>query len=325
MRIFITGICGFVGYNLATKLISEGHEVTGIDALTTSYTHKVHRARHELLKSQNVPVMDADLLDVEFELISERLGSSSKSPLDAIIHLAAWPGVLKSKEEPKEYFRNNVAAFARTLRLIEVLKPAKFIYASSSSVYGNLGANGPCLETSELPEAKNYYAETKKIGEMLANSYPFGSDTQVCGLRFFTVVGPWGRPDMSYWSFADCISADAEILLRGDNGGLRDFTDIDDLTGIITALISTEKSLPKILNISNSNPKSALEMIELIAQDLSKTPKIRVVPRSDLEADITIGSNDLLNEIIGQWDWKPLDQTIQNFSNWYLAHRSKIT
>ena len=325
MRILITGICGFIGYNLATQLVSEGHEVTGIDALTTSYTHKVHRARRELLNSQNIPVIAVDLLDVEFESVRELVGSPSKAPLDAIIHLAAWPGVLKSEEEPKEYFKNNVAAFSRTLGLIEVLKPAKFIYASSSSVYGNLGASGPCLESSELPEAKNYYAETKKIGEMLANSYPLDSSTQMCGLRFFTVVGPWGRPDMSYWSFADSISADLEIQLRGENGGLRDFTDIDDLTGIISALIATKTPLPKILNISNSHPKSALEMIELIAQNLKKAQKIKVVPRSDLEADVTVGSNYLLNEIIGKWNWKPLDETIQKFSQWYVDNRSKIT
>jgi UDP-glucuronate 4-epimerase len=325
MRIFITGICGFIGYNLATKLISDGHEVIGIDALTTSYAHKVHQTRRELLHSQNVPVIDADLLDVDFKSIIDQMRSSSRAPLDAIIHLAAWPGVLKSKEEPKEYFKNNVAAFSRALGLIEVLKPAKFIYASSSSVYGNLGAIGPCLESSELPAAKNYYAETKKIGEMLANSYPLDSGIEMCGLRFFTVVGPWGRPDMSYWSFADSISADTEIQLRGDNGGLRDFTDIDDLTGIISALIATKKSLPKILNISNSHPKSALEMIELIGQNLSKTPKIKVVPRSDLEADVTVGSNDLLKEILGEWNWKPLDATIQKFSQWYVDNRLKIT
>jgi UDP-glucuronate 4-epimerase len=306
-------------------LISDGHEVIGIDALTTSYAHKVHQARRELLLSQDVPVIDADLLDVDFKSIIEQMGSSSRAPLDAIIHLAAWPGVLKSKDEPKGYFKNNVAAFSRTLGLIEVLKPAKFIYASSSSVYGNLGAIGPCLESSELPGAKNYYAETKKIGEMLADSYPQDSDIEMCGLRFFTVVGPWGRPDMSYWSFADSISADTEIQLRGDNGGLRDFTDIDDLTAIISALIATKKTLPKILNISNSHPKSALEMIELIGQNLSKTPKITVVPRSDLEADVTVGSNDLLNEIIGEWNWRPLDETIQKFSQWYLDNRTKIT
>jgi UDP-glucuronate 4-epimerase len=325
MRILITGICGFIGYNLATKLASAGHEVAGIDALTTSYTHKVHRIRRELLNSQNIPVIDADLLDVGFDSIREQVGSSSKSPLDAIIHLAAWPGVLKSKEVPKEYFKNNVAAFSRTLGLIDLLKPAKFIYASSSSVYGNLGASSPCLESSELPQAKNYYAETKKIGEMLANSYPLDSGTEICGLRFFTVVGPWGRPDMSYWSFADSISQGSEIQLRGENGGLRDFTDIDDLTGIISALITTNKSLPKILNISNSHPKSALEMIELIAQNLDKAPKIKVVPRSDLEADVTLGSNDLLYEILGQWQWRPLIETIENFSKWYLDNRSKVT
>jgi UDP-glucuronate 4-epimerase len=325
MRIFITGICGFIGYNLATKLLSDGHEVIGIDALTTSYAHKVHLTRRELLHSQNVPVLDADLFDFDFKSMMEYLRSSSGTPVHAIIHLAAWPGVLKSKEQPKEYFKNNVAAFSRALTLIEVLKPSKFIYASSSSVYGNLGAEGPCSELSELPVAKNYYAETKKIGEMLANSYPLDSDTEICGLRFFTVVGPWGRPDMSYWSFADCISADSEIQLRGDNGGLRDFTDVDDLTGIISALIATKKSLPKILNISNSHPKSALEMIELLAQNLSKTPKIKVVPRSDLEADVTVGSNELLTEIIGEWNWKPLDETIQKFSRWYLDNHLRIT
>jgi nucleoside-diphosphate-sugar epimerase len=116
-----------------------------------------------------------------------------------------------------------------------------------------------------------------------------------------------------------------EIQLRGEGGGLRDFTDIDDLTGIISALIATDNPLPKTLNISNSHPKSALEMIELIAENLNKEPKIKVVPRSDLEADVTIGSNDLLKKVIGQWNWKSLEETIQNFSQWYLDNRSKIT
>jgi UDP-glucuronate 4-epimerase len=318
MRILLTGIYGFIGSNLAVKLKSDGHEVVGIDGMTTSYEHPVHLARRDRIKSLGFQVIDLDLAENSSNLIIKRIREVSNNlKFDAIVHLAAWPGVLKSELFPEKYYRNNVVGFVNTLELIEILKPSKFLYASSSSVYGNLGSFGVCEEDADLPLALNFYAKSKQINEELAAMNPATYGTQLCGLRFFTVIGPWGRPDMSYWNFTERLIANQEILLRGELGGLRDFTDIGDLTGIITKVLETTEPLPKILNISNAQPKSARDLVQLLAEELHLSPQVKVTDRSGSEADITIGSKALLTRVIGEWEWTPIRSTMRSFVEWY--------
>lgn len=318
MRILLTGIYGFIGSNLAVKLRSEGHEVVGIDGMTTSYVHSVHLARRDRIMSMGFQVIELDLAENSPDLIVNRIRDvSNELKFDAIVHLAAWPGVLKSELFPEKYYRNNVVAFLNALELIEVLQPKKFLYASSSSVYGNLGSLGVCEEIADLPLALNFYAKSKQINEDLASMNPSTHGTQLCGLRFFTVIGPWGRPDMSYWNFTERLVANQEILLRGESGGYRDFTDIEDLTGIIVKVLEAKELLPKILNISNAQPKSARDLVNLLAEELQLSPQVKVTNRSGSEADITIGSKELLTRVIGEWEWVPIRSTMKNFVEWY--------
>ena len=318
MRILLTGIYGFIGSNLAMKFKFEGHEVIGIDAMTTSYDHQVHTARRDLIRSLGFQVSELDLSEFSGESIVNQLNDlTSDLNFDAIVHLAAWPGVLKSELFPDKYFKNNVVAFVNVLSLIELLRPSKFLYASSSSVYGDMGSLSVCEEDFPLPEALNFYAKTKQVDEQLASIYPNPYGTEICGLRFFTVIGPWGRPDMSYWNFTEKVLSNEEVSLRGETGGFRDFTDIDDLTGIISKVLRSEKPLPKILNISNTEPKSARDIVDMVGAELHILPRVKIVNRSGSEADTTVGSKAILMGIIDDWEWIPISTTIKNFIEWY--------
>ncbi len=318
MKVLVTGVYGFIGSNLAVKLKTAGHEVIGIDAISTSYEHPVHSDRRELIRSLDIQVIEKNLSGMNSDTFkSEMLKFSVSTNFDVVIHLAAWPGVLKSEAMPIEYFRNNVVAFANMLLLLRDIEPKKFLYASSSSVYGNLGIEGACKEDALLPLPLNYYAKTKRFDEDLALVFPGLNDLETCGLRFFTVVGPMGRPDMSYWQFADKVSKDLPVLLRGESGGFRDFTDIEDVTGILMRLIQDEIRLPKILNICNGKPKATKDMLSKIALHLGKEPILKVVERSSAEAETTLGSQEELTKTIGSWDWVPFETTIKSFTDWY--------
>jgi UDP-glucuronate 4-epimerase len=319
LKVLVTGIYGFIGSNLAASLVSKGHSVIGIDNRITSYQHFVHDMRAERVKKLGVPVLEVDLANLHHQKILDELMSITlESKFDAVVHLAAWPGVLMSEKCPSQYFMNNVIGFTNLMTILNSICSGKFLYASSSSVYGNLGDVDICQEKDSLPKPLNYYAATKVNNEQVAEIYSKISDIEICGLRFFTVVGPWGRPDMSYWNFTEKILGKSEINLRGDVGGYRDFTDINDLTDTILRLLESRKKLPPILNIANGEPKSALEMLGHLGKNLGIEPKIRVTPRSNAEANRTIGSNVLLTDLIGLQPVKPFAETIEEFLKWYV-------
>jgi UDP-glucuronate 4-epimerase len=319
LKVLVTGIYGFIGSNLAAGLVSKGHTVVGIDNRITSYQHIVHDMRAERVKKLGVPVLEIDLAKLHHQkIVDELMSTTLNSKFDAVVHLAAWPGVLMSEKNPNQYFMNNVIGFTNLMTILDSICSGKFLYASSSSVYGNMGDLVVCQEKDSLPKPLNYYAATKINNEQIAEIYSKISEIEICGLRFFTVVGPWGRPDMSYWNFTEKILGNSEINLRGAAGGYRDFTDINDLIDTILLLLESRKKLPLILNVANGEPKSALEMLGLLGKSLGIEPKIKVTPRSNAEANRTIGSNALLKDLIGLQPVKPFAETIEDFLKWYV-------
>jgi UDP-glucuronate 4-epimerase len=318
MNILITGICGFIGFNLAQYLQCSGHNVKGIDNLTSSYSHPIQEARRQNLKDLGVEVLFQDLRNVDFELTRKSLGYNGN--LDVLIHLAAWPGVLRSVSEPEKYFDNNVDAFMDVLKSVKILSPKTFLYASSSSVYGDLARDVACQETDKLPEALNFYALTKQMNEQIANQYHF-PNTQICGLRFFTVFGPWGRPDMAYWKFADAILNRRIIELRGENGGFRDFTSVNDLVRVIENLCTSNKNLPPILNMAKGESRPTLELITNLEKHLGIAAKIDIVARSDSEASSTLSDPTLLNSTLGEFLWTDFETATQGFANWFKGQK----
>ena len=317
MNILITGIAGFIGLNLAKHLNSLGHYVAGIDNLKSSYDHPIQLDRNQHLKEMGIKVLNEDLREIDFETLNKSLGFEGE--IDVFIHLAGWPGVLRSVTEPEMYYQNNVDAFMSILKAVNKLKPKKFLYASSSSVYGDLASNMACREDDQLPKALNFYALTKQIDELLADQYPV-PDTQVCGLRFFTVFGAWGRPDMAYWKFAESILKKQTIELRGESGGWRDFTSVNDLVRVIEILCKTDHELPPIINMAKGESRPTSDLVMNLEKSLGIPAQIKIVERSTSEASTTLSNASLLNEILDEFTWTGFEDATVEFANWFKEY-----
>ncbi len=317
MNILITGIAGFVGLNLAKHLNTLGHYVAGIDNLKSSYEHPIQLDRNEHLKEIGIKVLNEDLRKIDFDTLNESLGFETE--IDVFIHLAGWPGVLRSVSEPEKYYENNVDAFMCILKAVNKLRPKKFLYASSSSVYGDLASNMACREDGQLPKALNFYALTKQIDELLADQYPM-PDIQVCGLRFFTVFGAWGRPDMAYWKFAESILKKQTIELRGESGGRRDFTSINDLVRVIEILCKTDHELPPIINVAKGESRPTSELLSNLEKNFGIPAHIKIVDRSASEATTTLSDASLLNKFLGEFTWTHFEDATVEFADWFREY-----
>jgi UDP-glucuronate 4-epimerase len=317
MNILITGIAGFIGLNLAKHLNSLGHDVAGIDNLKSSYNHPIQLDRNQHLKEMGIKVLNEDLREIDFEELNKSLGFEGE--IDVFIHLAGWPGVLRSVNEPEMYYQNNVDAFMYTLKAVNKLKPKKFFYASSSSVYGDLASNMACREDDQLPKPLNFYALTKQIDELLADQYPM-PHTRVCGLRFFTVFGAWGRPDMAYWKFAESILKKQTIELRGESGGWRDFTSVNDLVRVIEILCETDFELPPIVNMAKGESRPTSELVKNLEKCFGIPAQIKIIERPTSEASTTLSDASLLNKILDKFTWTDFEDATVEFADWFREY-----
>ena len=322
MKIGITGSAGFIGMHLARGLISDGHEVVSVDSLQPSYEDSISVARAKYLFDKydhRINVLD---------LVDE--GKKMKTLFDGcnvILHLAAWPGVRQSALYPEKFFRNNILAHSNVLKVVDFVQPQKFFYASSSSIYGNSGVDGPVSEISPLSlNPRSYYAATKLMNEIETNGYPFRGQIQCLALRFFTVFGPWGRPDMAYWKFADSIVGGKPLNLYGITGGKRNFTYISDVVDIVSKLLSAQISLSiQALNIANTDPIHTFNLVSALEESLGiHNSMVQVVerPREDVEstwADFTTLSNTI-DVITGT----PFETGVNRFIEWYRAYKEGI-
>ena len=321
MKVLVTGASGFIGYHLVRKLMESDIEVIGVDNEISSYGRNLVEIRSAKLhedfgfKSSKLDLADSD--------ISEMLKLSES--VDSIVHLAAWPGVRQSRLNPEGYSRNNIHAFNRIIEIPRILKTNKFIYASSSSVYGNQGLNGPVKESNAAIEnALSYYALTKFQNEITANFYQDNFSVNTIGLRLFTVYGPMGRPDMAYWNFSERILDGRSIELYGHNGGERCFTYIDDVVNSIFGLLEIdEKFSSKIINISSGNPRATKDLVDLLCTNLgSKKVEILEIDRPPEDAKKTWADISLLNSMIGFQDFTSLETGLEKFADWFLGFRN---
>jgi len=261
MIILLTGTAGFIGFHAANRLLSEGHYVIGVDNLNNYYDVSLKRARlaklltHSNFEFHKVDISDHKALDIVVK---------DKS-ITHILHLAAQAGVRYSLDNPRAYVTSNVLGhlnileFARHSETIECIA-----YASSSSVYGDR-EDGPFRETDKVRSPASLYAATKLSGEMLAESYQRLYGIPQTGLRFFTVYGPWGRPDMAYFIFTDKIMKGEPIELFAPDEMRRDFTYVDDIVDVFpTILANPPKSGHKIYNLGNSKPNTLMQLVEAV-------------------------------------------------------------
>lgn len=284
MKILVTGAAGFVGSHLSSLLREEGNTVHGIDNLSSYYSPDLKNLRIEkLLNPANVQFTNLNLVDKS--MLRDFL---DKNNFDSVIHLAAQPGVRTPLNRSSEYIENNIQAFTNVLQLVTELGIPNFLYASSSSVYGN-SKEIPYSESSEDIHPVSIYGATKRANEVLAPTYVRGSSTRARGLRFFTVYGPWGRPDMAYFRLINSGINKTEFTRFGDGHVKRDFTYISDITqqisGLHKELQSQQKGFSDIVNIGGGNPHSLNDLIESVNSNLGS--KIHVLT-SDMNPNDTL-------------------------------------
>lgn len=261
-RVFITGAAGFIGFHLACSLKARGDEVIGFDNFNEYYSTTLKKARTRLLHEKGVPVIQADICDYD-TLFKAVTGFNTTH----LVHLAAQAGVRYSLVHPQAFVNSNLNGF---VNILEVCRhtAVKLTYASSSSVYG-LNSKVPFAETDPCDHPANLYGATKKANEVMAFSYHHLYGVCATGLRFFTVYGPWGRPDMAYFKFAEAILQNKPIEIFNHGKMERDFTYIDDIiTGTIAAL--DLESPYEIFNLGHHHPEKLLTLVELLESLLER-------------------------------------------------------
>jgi UDP-glucuronate 4-epimerase len=319
--VLVTGAAGFIGFHVAKALIAGGARVIGLDDLNAYYAPALKRRRLEILQGPSFEFVEADIAD--HAALRKLLGSREFAP---VIHLAAQAGVRYSLENPFAYARSNLSGHLSILELVRAAKnPPLLIYASSSSVYG-ANTKVPFSETDPVVAPASLYAATKIADEMLSESYARLYGLRQIGLRFFTVYGPWGRPDMAYWTFTENILAGRPIRVfnRGDMS--RDFTYIDDVVAAILGVASRppifEGDVPhRVYNIGNNRPEPLSRLIELIEEATGKKAERILEPMQPGDVRATYADIGAAARDYGFRPSTPLESGIPKFVAWHRAWR----
>jgi len=331
MKVLITGVAGFVGYHLAHRLLSEGGQVHGIDNLNDYYDVSLKKDRLSQLHSQ--AGFTFQLLD-----LSDRAGMNQlfqTQPFDYVVNLAAQAGVRYSLQNPFAYADTNMTGFVNLLEGCCRAQIKHLVFASSSSVYG-ANTKVPFAVSDNVDHPVSLYAASKKANELIAHVYSHLYHLPTTGLRFFTVYGPWGRPDMAYFKFVRAIEAGEPIDVYNFGKMQRDFTYIDDvIEGVVrvmrhppqanvnrsTSLDSPASQAPyKIYNIGNNRPVELLTFIEVIEKALGKTTQTNLLPLQPGEVPVTCADVDELIKDVGFKPTTPIDQGIHHFVQWYREY-----
>ncbi len=316
MKVFITGIAGFIGMHTALSLQKEGYDVHGCDNYTPYYSPPLKKARTQILEKKSIHVRQADITDcMQLEEIF------SKDSFDILIHLAAQPGVRHSITHPDSYIQTNLVGFYNILEICRKYSSLKLIYASSSSVYG-LNEKIPYAENDQTDQPASLYGATKKANEIIAHSYHHLYQIPMTGLRFFTVYGPWGRPDMAYYSFTKNILAGEPIDLYNFGNVRRDFTYIDDIVDGIARAVKC-KALGKIYNLGNQQAEPVLQLIKILEQLLNKKAEIRLKPPAQGDVVETFADLTLSAEELGFQPKTNIRQGLKEFVHWYLNYNEE--
>ena len=312
--ILVTGSAGFIGFHLAKKLLKRSNIVVGIDNLNNYYDPKFKKDRNKILKKfTNYSFFEGDLADEKF---AGRLFEKFK--FDQICHLAAQAGVRYSIENPAVYIQSNLVGFANLIEAVKNAGIKDFIFASSSSVYGNSKETKFSVR-DHTDEPISLYAATKKADELIAYTYHHLSGMNCTGLRFFTVYGPWGRPDMATFKFTDRILAGREIEVYNFGKMKRDFTYIDDIVAGITAALKRPRGF-QIYNLGNNRPVTLNRFIKAIEAACGRKAKIKYLPLQpgdvlSTAADISESKKDL-----GFSPKIEIEEGMKKFVSWYREY-----
>ena len=319
MHILITGSCGFIGFHLSKSLLDQGHKILGIDNLNDYYDTRLKKNRLSILeKSKNFTFKEIDLID--YRDLKEC--SKTFSP-NIIVNLAAQAGVRTTLLDPLSYMESNISAFVNILKLTEELNINRLIYASSSSVYSG-SKNYPFKEDLENLSPLNLYGKSKLINENLADFYSKARSISLVGLRFFTVYGPYGRPDMAYYKFAYSLLNDQEITIFNKGNMKRDMTYISDIIYGINKVISSEelKDSNIIFNLGGNRPISTMDLLRYLENSMNKKGKI-IYENSELETDITHSDNSKAMKYLNYKPKVSFEEGMEKFIDWFSKHHIK--
>ena len=315
MKIFITGTAGFIGSNVAKALLDVGHEVIGLDNFNEYYDVSLKEMRHEVLeKYERYTGFRGCLTD--YEVLSSIF---KQHKIQRVCHLAAQAGVRYSIENPFAYEQANLKGHLNILECCRHFKVERFVYGSSSSVYGG-NKKVPFSEDDQVDHPVSLYAATKKANELMAHSYTHLYGFPSVGLRFFTVYGPAGRPDMAYWLFTEAMLKGEEIKVFNNGDMQRDFTYIDDIVHGVKASLFAEGLRPyEIFNLGNNKPEQLMDMIQYLGDGLGISPKIKMLPMQPGDVHSTYADITKAQEKLGYNPSTNLKDGLNQFSAWYMT------
>ena len=332
MNILITGAAGFIGSTLALRLLARGDRVFGLDNLNDYYDVSLKEAR--LARLRALPGFEFEKADIVEREAMARLFAGRR--FDAVMHLAAQAGVRYSIENPAAYVDANLVGFGNIIEGARRSNVGHFVFASSSSVYG-ANARLPFAEDDNIDHPVSLYAATKKANELIAHSYAHLYRMPCTGLRFFTVYGPWGRPDMALFKFTRGILAGEAIPVFNRGEMVRDFTYVDDIVeGVIRVIDQPARADPawsalaprpsssdapyRIYNIGNSQPVKLMRYIEVLEQCLGRKAKLDLLPLQAGDVPATIADVSRLEAAVGFKPGTPVETGIARFVDWYRSY-----
>ena len=333
MNIFVTGAAGFIGYHTAARLLAAGHRVTGYDGMTRYYDVALKQARLERLGGQPGFRFIEGMLEDRDALKSALAGAEP----EIIIHLGAQAGVRYAFEAPDAYMQSNVVGTFNLLELIKNKPPKHLLFASTSSVYGG-NLSQPSRETDRTDFQMSLYAATKKSGEAMCHSYAHLFNIPTTAFRFFTVYGPWGRPDMALFTFVRKILAGEAIDVYGEGKMRRDFTYIDDLVDAIMALIdvvpgkasagAVDSLSPvaayRTVNLAGGRPVQLMDYVEAIEAALGQEATKNFMPMQPGDVVDTHASPELLRELTGAVPRIDVREGVARFVEWYRGYYAQL-
>ncbi len=314
MTILVTGSAGFIGFHTAKALLDREDFVIGIDNFNDYYDVQLKENRNKILEEhKNFKLYRSDFSDYQ-EV--EKIFKENK--INKICHLGAQAGVRYSLENPHAYIKSNIEGTLNLLELARINKVKDFVFASSSSVYGNQ-EKAPFSETDNVDTPISIYAATKKSNELMAHTYHHLYGLNCTGLRFFTVIGPWGRPDMALFKFTRLIASDKPIEVYNQGKHQRDFTYVDDIVkGVLTAIDNPFKY--EIINLGNNQPEELLDFITYIEKYLNKKAKKELKPMQPGDVHKTYADISKAQKLLNYKPETDLEKGIEEFVKWYKEY-----
>lgn len=319
--ILVTGAAGFIGFHACQRLARDGWTVTGVDSFNDYYDPALKRARADVLRDKcAIAVLDLDIAD---DSAFKALALDIKP--QRILHLAAQAGVRYGFDHPFEYEHSNLKGHLSVLEAARALGGdlGHLVYASSSSVYGE--REGPFKESDAVDHPASLYAATKRAGELMTESYVNLFALPATGLRFFTVYGPWGRPDMAYFKFAEAIMSGRPLPLFDGGRGRRDFTYVEDVVECLARICADAPGAGthRVFNIGGSNPRPTTDLVKALERALGRTANIESLPPQPGDVSLTYADTAALEAAYGYKPLVALEDGIDRFAQWYKGWQNR--